>query len=168
METYNINGLPSFGLYGRKGEQGQTGNSIYYCKDCSTDTDDCSTAKENDLVIYKNGEYYSLGILSQSLEKTNLFNFDFSKKPDYDIDIQDSSIFFTLLDSRQFDLYICYKNTEKNYTQVILSSSDGTYTLPNDISNNEPYSIYMDYYETNYYPQRIKKYLVYTKKVSQN
>lgn len=167
METYNINGLPSFGLYGRKGEQGQTGNSIYYCKDCSTD--ECSAAKENDCVIYKNGEYYSLGILSDSLENTNLFNFDFYKKPNYDIDIQDSSISFTLNEQRQFDLYIYYKNTENNYTQTYISSKNGTYTLPNDISDdNQAYSIYMDYYETNYYPQRIKKYLVYTKKVSQN
>lgn len=160
METYNINGLPSFGLYGRKGEQGQSGNSIYY-NDSST-----YTGKENDLIIYKNGTYYSLGILSQSLENINLFNFDFSKKPDYDIEIQDSSIIFTLNESKNFDLYICYKDTENNYKQVLLSSNNNEYVLPNDILSS--YSIYIDYYETNYYPQRLKKYLVYTKKVSQN
>ena len=160
METYNINGVPSFGLYGRKGEQGQTGNSIFYNKS--------STAKENDLIIYKNGTYYSLGILSKSLEKTNLFNFDFSKKPDYDIEIQDSSIIFTLNEPRQFDLYICYK-----YQQDLLTSTSNTYVFPEKIFDNNKhivsdYSIYLDYYETNYYPQRIKKYLVYTKKVSQD
>ena len=167
METYNINGVPSFGLYGRKGEQGQTGNSIFY--------DKSSTAKENDLIIYKNGTYYSLGILSKSLEKTNLFNFDFSKKPDYDIEIQDSSIIFTLNEPRQFDLYICYKNSENNYQQDLLksTSNSNTYAFPEKIFDNNKhrvsdYSIYLDYYETNYYPQRIKKYLVYTKKVSQD
>lgn len=165
METYNINGVPSFGLYGRKGEQGQTGNSIFYNKS--------STAKENDLIIYKNGTYYSLGILSKSLEKTNLFNFDFSKKPDYDIEIQDSSIIFTLNEPRQFDLYICYKNIENNYQQYLLTSNSNTYMFPDNIFDNNKhivsdYSIYLDYYETNYYPQRIKKYLVYTKKVSQD
>lgn len=166
METYNINGLPSFGLYGRKGEQGQSGNNIYY-------KEKSSTAKENDLLIYKNDAYYSLGILSKSLEKTNLFNFDFYKKPDYDIEIQDSSIIFTLNEQRQFDLYICYKNIESNYKQVLLTSNTNEYIFPNDIFDNDhnivsPYSIYIDYYETNYYPQRIKKYLVYTNKVSQN
>ena len=167
METYNINGVPSFGLYGRKGEQGQTGNSIFY--------KESSTAKENDLIIYKNGTYYSLGILSKSLEKTNLFNFDFSKKPDYDIEIQDSSIIFTLNEPRQFDLYICYKNSENNYQQDLLksTSNSNTYAFPEKIFDNNKhivsdYSIYLDYYETNYYPQRIKKYLVYTKKVSQD
>lgn len=160
MENVYINGLPSIAFPPQNGEKGKNGNNfVYYKLD--------SSLNDNDILLNAQNGISEIDIIENG-EPTQLYQINFSNKPNYNCvidsskNITDTTILVELsnIDKSKILSICAYKKEEisseyNNYFTFDTSTNTYQYKATENIT----YAVYMYYKEK---PYKINKYLLGT------
>lgn len=153
MNEAYINGLPSIPFPPENGKKGENGENVLFIYEPSSGI----TPSENDMALIANNGVTSMNIYDASNNVTTLYKFEFTNKPNYNVQIEkgnDSSIYVTLTNidnDKIFAIYACHSEAKEN-----LKCENGKCILTS-YSSNTTYAFYLYYKEK---PYKIAKYLL--------